>query len=59
MGEAFLRHLAGDRFEVHSASIEAGKLNPLVVMAMNEIGISMESHYAKKVNEYLEARILH
>jgi arsenate reductase len=36
MGEAFLRHYAGDRFEVHSAGIEAGKLNPLVVRAMEE-----------------------
>lgn len=53
MGEAFLRHLADDRFEVHSAGLEAGKLNPLVVKAMEEIGISMEGHYAKTVQEYL------
>lgn len=54
MGEAFLRHLAGDRFEVHSAGIESGKLNPLVVRAMEEIGISMEGHYAKTVQSYLD-----
>lgn len=53
MGEAFLRHYAGDRFEVHSAGIEAGHLNPLVVKAMEEIGISMEGHYAKKAMDYV------
>lgn len=54
MGEAFLRHLAGDRFEVHSAGIEAGRLNPLVVKAMEEIGISMEGHFAKKAQDYID-----
>lgn len=54
MGEAFLRHYAGDKFEVHSAGIEAGKLNPLVVKAMEEIGISMEGHYAKKAQDYID-----
>lgn len=54
MGEAFLRHLAGDRFEVASAGIEAGKLNPLVVQAMAEQGVSMEGHYAKKAQDYVD-----
>ena len=53
MGEAFLRSLAGDRFEVHSAGLEAGKLNPFVVQAMAEIGIDLSAQYAKTVNEYL------
>ena len=53
MGEAILRNLAGDRFEVHSAGLEAGKLNPLVVKAMAEKGIDMSTHYAKTVMEYL------
>jgi arsenate reductase len=53
MGEAFLRHLAGERFEVHSAGLEAGRLNPLVVKAMAEKGIDMSGHYAKTAMEYL------
>ena len=53
MGEAFLRHLAGDRFEVHSAGLEAGNLNPLVVKAMQEINIDMSSHFAKKALDYV------
>jgi len=56
MGEAFLRHLAGGRFEVASAGIETGKLNPLVVKAMTEVGISMEGHYAKKAQDYVDRR---
>lgn len=54
MGEAFLRAYGGDRYEVHSAGIEQGKLNPLVVKAMEEIGISMEGHFAKKAQEYVD-----
>jgi arsenate reductase len=54
MGEAFLRQLAGERFEVHSAGLEAGRLNPLVVRAMAEIGIDMAGHHAKTAREYLD-----
>ena len=54
MGEAFLRQIAGDKFEVHSAGIEAGKLNPLVVKAMEEVGISMDGHYSKKAQDYVD-----
>ncbi len=54
MCEAFVRHYASDRFEVHSSGIEAGKLNPLVVQAIIEIGISMKDQYAKPVQEYID-----
>jgi arsenate reductase len=53
MGEAFLRSYAGDRFEVYSAGIEAGTLNPLVVKSMEEIGIGMEGHFAKKAGDFI------
>lgn len=55
MGEGFLRHLAGDRFDVASAGLEAGKLNPLVVRSMAEIGIDISSHYAKKAQDLIDA----
>lgn len=41
MAEAFLNNMAGDRFEAHSAGIEPGKLNPLVVKSLQEIGIDI------------------
>jgi arsenate reductase len=41
MAEAFVNaHCAGD-FEAHSAGLEPGKLNPLVVEAMREAGIDI------------------
>lgn len=55
IGEGFLRHLAADRFEVASAGIEAGKLNPLVVKAMAEVGVDISSHYAKKAQDLIDA----
>jgi arsenate reductase len=41
MAEAWLNHLYGDRFEAHSAGLEAGTLNPLAVAAMKEVGIDI------------------
>ncbi|MEI8095760.1 MAG: arsenate reductase ArsC [Spirochaetales bacterium] len=55
MGEGFLRHLAGDRFEVASAGLESGKLNPLVVKSMAEVGIDLSAHYAKKAQDLIDA----
>ncbi len=42
MAEAYLRHFAEDLFEVESAGLEPGKLNPVVVeaMAADDIDIS-------------------
>jgi arsenate reductase len=49
IAEAFLNQLAGDRFEAHSAGLEAGKLNELVVEAMREAGIDISQNKTKKV----------
>ena len=38
MAAAFLQQVAGDRFDVESAGLEPGKLNPLVVAAMRDAG---------------------
>jgi len=38
MAEAFLREMAGDRFEVLSAGAEATALDPDAVAAMDELG---------------------
>jgi arsenate reductase len=55
MAEGFLRHLAGDHFEVASAGIESGKLNPLVVKSMAEVGIDISGHFAKKAQDLIDA----
>ena len=52
MAEAFLNKLGGDKFEAESAGIEPGKLNPVVVDAMKEIGIDISKNRTKSVFEF-------
>lgn len=49
MCEALLRRYAGERFDVASAGLEPGTLNPLVVEAMAEIGIDISKNKTKSV----------
>jgi len=49
MAEAYLRKFAGDRFEVESAGLEAGELNPHVVRALREEGIDISGHTTQDV----------
>jgi arsenate reductase (thioredoxin) len=54
MAEAFLRSFAGDRFEVHSAGVDAkGFILPSVTAVMEELGIDMSDQRSKGVSEYL------
>ncbi len=54
MAEAFLKKHAGQIFEVESAGIEPGKLNPIVVDAMREIGVDISRNLTKDVNQFLK-----
>ena len=47
MAETLLKKMAGDRFEVESAGLEPGVLNPLAVEVMNEIGIDISQKKTK------------
>ena len=49
MAEAFLNQVCGGEFEAHSAGLEPGKLNPVVVEAMREIGIDIAGNRTKAV----------
>lgn len=49
MAEAFLNQICGEQFEAYSAGLEPGKLNPVVVEAMNEIGIDISGNQTKAV----------
>jgi arsenate reductase len=49
MAEAFLHDICGAQFEAHSAGLEPGKLNPIVVQAMQEIGIDISHKQTKAV----------
>ena len=41
MAEGWARHLKGDRIEAHSAGIDAGGVNPIVVKIMAEAGVNI------------------
>ncbi|MDE2223458.1 MAG: arsenate reductase ArsC [Candidatus Omnitrophica bacterium] len=49
MAEELLRKMAGDRFEVESAGLEPGQLNPIVVRALKEEGIDISAKQTKAV----------
>ena len=55
MAEAFLKQIAGDRFEVESAGLEPGKLNPLAVQAMRLVGIDISRNPTQSVFELFKA----
>ncbi len=52
MAEAFLKQLAGERFEMESAGLEPGKLNPIVVEAMKEVGIDISQNKTKSAFDF-------
>ena len=55
MAEAFLNQICGGEFEAHSAGLEPGKLNPLVIAAMQEVGIDISGNQTKSVADILKA----
>jgi arsenate reductase len=52
MAEAFLKQMAGDGFEVESAGLEPGTLNPVVVEVMREVGIDISGNKTKSVFDF-------
>jgi len=52
MAEAFLKQMVGDRFEVESAGLEPGKLNPLAIAVMKESGIDISQNKTKSVFDF-------
>jgi arsenate reductase len=52
MAEGLLRHLAGDRFESHSAGTEATRVRPLAIRAMEEIGVDISGQESKTLERY-------
>ena len=54
MAEGILRHVAGERFEVHSAGISPSQLRPEAVAVMREIGIDISNHQSKSVEEFID-----
>ncbi|PAW60248.1 MAG: low molecular weight phosphatase family protein [Verrucomicrobiia bacterium Tous-C3TDCM] len=58
MAEGILRHIAGDILDVQSAgSNPSGYVHPLSLRVMEEIGINMQGHHSKHMNDFLEQEI--
>lgn len=53
MAEAFVNQMCKGSYEAHSAGLEPGILNPLVVEAMQEVGIDIAGAKTKSVAETL------
>ena len=54
MAEAFLNHVAGDKFEAESAGLTPGQLNPVVVTVMQETGLDISHNSTNSVFEFLK-----
>lgn len=60
MAEAYLRKVGGDAFQVESAGLEPGALNPYVVQALQEDGIDISGKATQDVfSLYREGRRYH
>ena len=55
MAEAYLRHFAGDLFEVESAGLTPGTLNPYVVRVMQEEGFDISRNVPQSVFDLYRA----
>jgi arsenate reductase len=53
MAEGLLRHIAGDRFEVHSAGAQPSVVNPFAIQAMAKRGIDIRGQRSKNLSEFL------
>ncbi len=51
MAEAFVNALS-DKWQAESAGTEPSHVNPYAIRVMEEIGISMEGHHSKSIEEF-------
>ncbi len=57
MAEAFLEKYTNKKITVKSAGLTPGKLNPIVVKVMNEIGIDISKKKTNSVDEFWNKNI--
>lgn len=55
MAEAFLKYYGRERFEVESAGLSPGTLNPIVVEVMKEEGIDISANRTKRASDFVES----
>lgn len=52
LAEGLMRHMFGDRFEVHSAGVEPLGVHPAVIKVLDEIGVDARGQWSKSIEEY-------
>jgi arsenate reductase (thioredoxin) len=55
MAEAFLNRVCPEEFEAHSAGIEPGNLNPIVVEVMGEAGLDISANQTKSASDMIKS----
>lgn len=53
MAEGWLHHLAGDRFDAHSAGTHPSRVNPAAIRVMAEKGVDISGHSSKGLDRYV------
>ncbi|MGE4550594.1 MAG: arsenate reductase ArsC [Opitutales bacterium] len=53
MAETFLNQLSDGRFAAESAGLEPGELNPVVVEAMQEVGLVLSGNTCDSIDDFL------
>jgi len=59
MAAAFLRRVCGAQFQVESAGLEPGEINPLAIATMREVGIDISGNSTQSVFDvYKSGRLM-
>jgi len=53
MAEAFLRNMAGDKYEAYSAGLEPTEIHQMTRKVMAEAGIDISQQYSKHLKDYM------
>jgi arsenate reductase len=52
MAEGYMNEKYGDRYEVFSGGTEKGRVHPMAIAVMKEIGIDISGHRSKLIDEF-------
>jgi arsenate reductase (thioredoxin) len=53
MAEGYLRHFAGEKYEVYSAGLEPSKVNPNAIRVMKEDNVDISSFTSEDIKTFL------
>jgi len=51
LAEGLAKHILGPEHDIQSAGSHPGKLNPIAVQVMQEIGIDISRHFSKSIDD--------